>query len=481
MSSTTSSVEVLKSTIDNTFVRFLLRQLTRKCKKDGKSRLGVALELFSGVREKGCFMCSHVALPIVRWAISRGGEAFGVKGEDLKNRFKDPYWCTGLVDVIKGVAKYGVKKPFVPGAPFLIVWDYTYACNLRCRHCYASAGKSLINELNRREALKVANELADAGVTAVAFSGGEPLMRKDLFNTMRRLRDNGVFTAVASNGTLITKRVAKKLAKIGVGFVQISLDGASASTHDGFRGIPGAYERTIQGIINCVEKNIFVEVSTTATRLNYDEIPLIADLCEKIGVNWYMIYNFVPTGRGHFMEENDLLPEEREKLLRVLWRRLKRGGKLQYLSTAPQFARVALQEEADSEKKIIPGHFYNPILGGQLVNLGEFIGGCGAGRMYASLRPDGTLQPCVFLPIQLGNILREKFEEIWDNHPTLQTLRDRDQLKGSCGTCEYKYVCGGCRARAYAYFSDITASDPGCIYSREIFGEPIKVEKELVA
>ncbi|MFB0562201.1 MAG: radical SAM protein [Candidatus Lokiarchaeia archaeon] len=481
MSSITSSIEVLKSTIDNRFVRFLLRKLIQKCKKDGKSRLSVALEVFSGTREKACFMCSHIARPIVRWAIGKGGEAFGISKEDLKNKFKDSYWCTGLVDVIKGIAKYGVKKPFVPGAPFLIVWDYTYACNLRCRHCYASAGKSLFNEMSSREALGVANELADAGVTAVAFSGGEPLMRKDLFRTMRRLKDHGVFTAIASNGTLITKRVAKKLAKFGVGFVQISLDGASASTHDSFRGIPGAYERTIQGIKNCVKKNIFVEISTTATKLNYEEIPRIADLCEEIGVNWYMVYNFVPTGRGQFMEENDLIPEEREELLKLLWRRLRDGGKLQYLSTAPQFARVALEEEKDSEQKIIPGHFYNPMLGGQLVNLGEFIGGCGAGRMYASLRPDGVLQPCVFLPLQLGNILQESFEEIWDNHPVLQILRDRDQLKGSCRSCEYRHVCGGCRARAYSYFSDITASDPGCIYNRDVSGELVKLEKEIVA
>ncbi|MHA1208547.1 MAG: radical SAM protein [Candidatus Freyarchaeota archaeon] len=171
--------------------------MTQKCKKDGKSRLNVALELFSGLRDRACFTCSHIALPIVRWAVSKGGTAFGVSEEELKTRFSDPYWCTGLVDVVKGIAKYGVRKPFVPGAPFLIVWDYTYACNLRCKHCYASAGKPLPNELSGEEALRVADELADAGVTAVAFSGGEPLMRKDLFDTMRRLRENGVFTALS--------------------------------------------------------------------------------------------------------------------------------------------------------------------------------------------------------------------------------------------------------------------------------------------
>ncbi|WXG39754.1 MAG: radical SAM protein [Candidatus Freyarchaeum deiterrae] len=474
----TSSVEVLKSTIDNRFVRFLLRRLTSKCEKDGKSRLGVALELFSGAREKGCFTCSHLALPIVRWAIGRGGSAFGVSGEDMKNRFKDPYWCTGLIDVIKGIAKYGIKKPFVPGAPFLIVWDYTNACNLKCKHCYASAGKPLPNELSSEEALRIADELADAGVTAVAFSGGEPLMRKDIFKTIKRLRDHGVYPAVASNGTLINKEMAKKLAKSGVGFVQISLDGANSNTHDSFRGIPGAYEETLLGIKNCVENDLFVEASTTATKLNYLEIPRIADLCEELGVDWYMIYNFVPTGRGNFITENDLSPEEREELLKTLWKRLRNGGKMQYLSTAPQFARVALQDENGSENRIIPGHFYNPVLADQLQNLGDFIGGCGAGRMYAGLEPDGTLKPCVFLPLKLGNLREQKLEEIWDSHPILKTLRDRTQLKGNCRKCQYREMCGGCRARAYGYFGDITAPDPGCINNTDAFEKIVEKEKE---
>ncbi|MHA1208548.1 MAG: SPASM domain-containing protein [Candidatus Freyarchaeota archaeon] len=236
-----------------------------------------------------------------------------------------------------------------------------------------------------------------------------------------------------------------------------------------FRGIPGAYERTLRGIRNCVENGLFVEVSTTATKMNYEEVPKIADLCEELGVDWYMIFNFVPTGRGHFMVENDLTPEEREELLKLLWNRLRSGGKLQYLSTAPQFARVALQEEKDAERKIIPGHFYNPALAGQLANLGDFIGGCGAGRMYAALEPEGSLQPCVFLPIKLGNLREERFEDIWDKHPLLQVLRDRDNLWGTCRTCEYRDVCGGCRARAYGYFGDVRAPDPGCIYNRKLF------------
>ncbi|MEM1718009.1 MAG: radical SAM protein [Thermosphaera sp.] len=445
----------------------MLRRFVGWCEKDGARRLRVALELFSGVRRSACYTCSHLVRPIVEWAIKKGGEAFGVSDDELRRRFRNAYWCTGLMDVILGIAKFGVRKPFVPGAPFLVVWDYTYACNLKCKHCYASAGVPLEDEMNFEEKLRVARSLANAGVTAIAFSGGEPLIKKDIFTLMKELRDMGVFVAVATNGTLITREMARMLKEAGVGFVQVSLDGSAPEVHDNFRGVTGAYEKALQGIKNCIEEGLFVEVSTTATKINYGEISRIADLCEELGVNWYMVFNFVPTGRGRFIIENDLTPDEREELLTYLWKRMRKGGKVEYLSTAPQFARVALQQEGDVKK--IPGHFYNPELYGQLESLGEFIGGCGAGRMYAALKPNGLLQPCVFMPLTVGNLREDSFEELWSEHPVFETLRDRDRLKENCRSCPYRDYCGGCRARAYGYFGDITAPDPGCVRNKEFF------------
>ncbi|MEM2046844.1 MAG: radical SAM protein [Candidatus Jordarchaeales archaeon] len=447
----------------------MLKRFTGKCEKDGARRLKVALELFAGIRRRACYMCSHVVRPLVEWAIVKGGEAFGVSEDELKRRFSDAYWCTGLTNVVLGIAKFGVRKPFVPGAPFLVVWDYTYACNLRCKHCYASAGVPLEDEMSLDEKLKAAESLADAGVTAVAFSGGEPLVRKDVFRVMGELKEHGVFVAIATNGTLITREMARRIKEAGVGFVQISLDGSVAEVHDDFRGITGAYERTIQGIRNCVEEGLFVEVSTTATKTNYGEIGKIADLCEELGVKWYMIFNCVPSGRGRFIIENDLTPEEREELLTYLWRRMHSRKKVEYLSTAPQFARVALQQEGEAGVMKIPGHFYNPELYGQLKSLGGFIGGCGAGRMYAALKPNGALQPCVFMPLTIGNLRDDSFEELWDIHPVFETLRDRSKLKENCRSCPYRDYCGGCRARAYSYFGEITAPDPGCIRNKEFF------------
>jgi len=162
----------------------------------------------------------------------------------------------------------------------------------------------------------------------------------------------------------------------GIQFTQISLDGASAETHDNFRGIGGVYEKTIRGIKNCVNEGFFVNIATTATKYNFKEAPKIMDLCEELGVNWLMAYNFVPTGRGKFISENDLTPAEREQVLKDLWEKLKNGGKVSVLSTAPQFARVALEAEVGLNEKIVPTHFFNPQLSDKLVDLAEFIGGC---------------------------------------------------------------------------------------------------------
>jgi len=423
----------------------------------------VALELFSEVRDHACFTCSHLVYPIVSRIITRSGQALGASQEAMKDKFKDPYWRRGLVSVINGIVKYGVKRPFTPGAPFLIVWDITARCNLRCKHCYSTAGRPLPKELSTSEVVSVLNDLAELGVAAIAYSGGEPLLRPDFFEILEATRDLGIFPALATNATLINREVAKKLKQVGVGFVQISLDGASPATHDSFRGVEGAFEKTLEGIKNALDQGLFVEVSTTITRFNVNEVDSIIDLCEKLGVNWFMMFNFVPTGRGRFIVENDLSPYEREEVLHKLWSRLKENPGLPVLSTAPQFARVALQMEGVGEVAVVPTHFYNMTLHGRLKGLSEFVGGCGAGRCYAAIEPEGQIQPCVFFPLTVGNVREIKFSETWDTNPVFWDLRDRDKLKGGCGVCKYKYVCGGCRARAYGYFGDYLAPDPGCI------------------
>jgi len=262
---------------------------------------------------------------------------------------------------------------------------------------------------------------------------------------------------------LITKKKAREMREAGIRFTQISLDGASAETHDNFRGIKGVFEKTIRGIKNCVDEGFFVNIAATATKYNYNEIPKIIDLCEDLGVNWFMLYNFVPTGRGEFITENDLTPSEREHVLNELRDRLKKGGKVNVLSTAPQFARVALEREINNNEKIVPTHFANPSFQGKLVNLAEFIGGCGCGRLYCAIRPNGDIEPCVFFPLKIGNIKNDDFERLWRTNSILKELRNKDILNEKCGSCDYRYYCGGCRARAYGYTGNYLGPDPGCI------------------
>mgnify|MGYP001115489385 CR=1 FL=1 len=469
---TATTIEVLKATIGNPVTRTALKGMSKYCEKDNKNRIEVAIDLFTGTRDTACFSCK-AAEKIISRVLIKGGAAFGRNQNDLKEKFRDPRWARGLSSVIRGIALFGVTKPFTSGAPFQVVWDVTTACNLHCKHCYSNSGKKQKDELTTEQA-KTAIDIFDlAGVTILAFSGGEPLVRPDIFQLTKYAQKKGLYVALATNGTLITPAKAQEMKDAGIQFVQISLDGANAETHDAFRGIEGAFNKTIERIKNSVAKKFFVEVSTTVTRHNYKEIPAIIDLSEKLGADWFMAFNFVPTGRGKNVIKTDLTPHQREEMLKMLWHELKTRKHINVLSIAPQFARVALEKEAKENEKIIPTHFYNPSLSGKLMDLAEFIGGCGAGRFYMAMRSNGDLEPCVFFPLKIGNILKDDFEDLWIHNPVLNDLRNKDILTDGCGTCDYRYYCGGCRARAYGYLNNYLSPDPGCIRNQKVYEDLI--------
>lgn len=474
---TVTTLQTLRATIGNPASRAIIKELSHYCSTCQKNRLEVALELYTGLRNNACLKCT-LAEKAISPMLYQGTKAFGVSKEDLKIKFSNPSWRKALVNVINGIGNFGVQRPFTPGSPFLVVWDITYACNLNCKHCYANAGKTIENELSTVEAKQVIDQLDKASVPIIAFSGGEPLVRPDIFELTRYAHDKGMYVAIATNGTLISKKKAREMKHAGIEFVQISLDGSNAKTHDAFRGIDGIFDKTIQGIKNAVVEDFFVNIATTATQDNYHEIPDIITLCKQLHVKWFMMYNFVPTGRGKFISNNDLSPEQREELLTTLWNELKNEPEINVLSTAPQFARVAIENEKTKDKKLVPTHFYNPELSDKLINLAEFIGGCGAGRFYTAIRPNGNIEPCVFFPLTIGNIKTDNFETLWKTNPILKDLRDKDKQKGTCGTCNYRYYCGGCRARAYGYLDDYLAEDIGCIYNKNRFKQLLSENKQ---
>ncbi|MBS7631303.1 radical SAM protein [Candidatus Bathyarchaeota archaeon] len=396
-----------------------------------------------------------------------GSATFGVDLETTRGSLKMPYIRNGLVNVLEGISRYGVTRPQRLAAPFLVVWNFTNACNLSCKHCYQRADKPSADELSTAEAKSIIDQLDELNVSSIAFSGGEPLMRRDFFEVAGYAAGKGLYVSVATNGTMLTEKNVERLRQSGVSYVEVSIDGASSDTHDSFRGTRGAFNRTIDGIRKAVNAGLFTGIATVSTRKNLYEIPEIVKLANGLGVGRLIVFNFIPTGRGEEIVDIDLSPEQRENLLKYLYKELS-SGSMEALSTAPQYARVCLQQSlAEGRDITAPTHFAAMNLPSRTRQLAEFLGGCGAGRLYCAIQPNGLVTPCVFMPIVIGDLRRQSLREIWSTSKVLRDLSDREALKGRCGRCLYKYICGGCRARAYAYYGDYLAPDLGCIRERE--------------
>ncbi len=445
-------------------VKWMLKTTLKKCTKCNRTPLETALDNYSGKDHSKCSSCGLYARVLGFW-IDFIQKVLAVEKSRISKLFADSYTRRAITSIVSGFAEFGFNRPIQIHAPFLVVWNFTYKCNLNCKHCYSDSGNSSKIELSTKEAMKVVDQIADFGVTSLAFSGGEPLMRKDFFEVARHAVDAGLYVSLATNGILLTEENVRKLKEIGVHYVEVSLDGANAKTHDFFRGKTGAFEQTLQGLKNCMDKNICTCIAVTATKNNLTEIPAVLEMAENMGIDRFTLFNFIPTGRGKTIIAADPSPQEREELLRFLNKKLSEDHKIAILSTTPQLARVALQSQSPTQDDLIMplAHMEAVKINKRAKALADFIGGCGAGRLYCAISPEGNVQPCVFFPLIVGNLKTEQLEDIWFNSPVFQDLRDREKLKGRCGKCEYKFVCGGCRARAFAYHDDYLVSDPGCI------------------
>ena len=434
-----------------------------KCTGCKRLVIEAALDDYTGKTLSKCKKCSLHSL-IIRFWIEFLRISLSIKKPKLEKLLADPYTRRAIITITRTFANIGIKKPLSIYSPFLVVWDFTHKCNLHCKHCYSNSGNLESEELTTEEAINAVDQLADFGVTALAFSGGEPLTRSDFFEIASHAVKRGLYVSVATNGTLLNKQNVTALKKIGVHYVEVSIDGATSNSHDGFRGMPGAFERAMTGLRNCTEQDLCACIATTATKSNLEEIPEILNMAERIGAERFTYFNFIPTGRGKKIYDQDLDPKQREQLMSFLLNRILQGSKIAILTTAPQLARVAIQSQGNKgEIAMSLAHMQTARIGRNAVALADFIGGCGAGRLYCSLSPQGDVHPCVFLPIKVGNLKNKKFEDIWLNSKVFRSLRDRGNLKDSCGKCDFKYICGGCRARAYAYHDDYMASDVGCI------------------
>ncbi|MHA1769516.1 MAG: radical SAM protein [Candidatus Thorarchaeota archaeon] len=473
-----NQVAALESLSKNRLFRFIVNRFTSKQDNHNPPVLLRSLDLMAGEAERKCLSCWLGSL-FLKGVISIGSRSFGTDLKTIKDMLPNIIFRRAMYSVIRGIGDFGVTKPFVPGTPFQVVWNVTRTCNLRCKHCYENAGRAGPDELTTEQALRTIDILADEGVVFIAFSGGEPTLRPDILTLIEHAASRGIYVAIATNATTLTRpETVKKLKEAGLSFVQISLDGVNPQTHDEFRGVRGAYDKTITGIKNCVREDLFVEIAMTVTHYNLREVPAVIDLSQELGARWFMAYNFIPTGRGSEIVNADLTPQEREELLQYLWGKIiskSDPNMIEVLSTAPQLGRIPLQVSNDDigqvvetfDGQVFPTHFANARLPAKMEGLAEFIGGCGAGRFYVAIEPNGDIYPCVFFPhtpqVKVGNILRDDFHTLWTTSQVLLELRDKDLLQDHCGSCEYRYVCGGCRARALRYNGSYLAPDPGCI------------------
>ncbi len=462
-------IATFKQITDNPLAKYFLLRTLSYCEEDKSTRLESALRLYLGTKTSGCYKCKLMS-KMLAYIIKKGAKSFGTPEEYLKNTMQDDYWIKGLRSVLEGIALFGVRKPFIPGAPFQIVWNITKACNMKCIHCYEAAGNRDTDELSSKEVIQGLDTLSKAGVTSIAFSGGEPSIHPNIIDYIGYSHNKGIYVAMATNGYILAdKDRSKNFVDAGLEFVQISLDGICPDTHDSFRGVDGAWNKAVCSVENFVDAGIFVEVATTVTEHNKDEITEMIDFVRDLGARWFMLYNFIPAGKGSEIIDMDLSPVDRSNILKTAYNQ--NNDKMQILSTAPQYAVVA-SSMLSEDSNMIPTHFYNPEYSNPLLmQLAEFIGGCGAGRFYMSIEPNGDMYPCVFFPhkedVKLGNLKEKNFKEIWVDNDVLNVLRNKEILEGHCGVCESRNICGGCRARAYNYFDDISAPDPGCINNEE--------------
>ncbi|MFZ5595599.1 MAG: putative heme d1 biosynthesis radical SAM protein NirJ2 [Bacillota bacterium] len=323
----------------------------------------------------------------------------------------------------------------------IISWNTTNGCNLYCKHCYRDAGVRAGEELNTEEGMNLIDEIAKAGFKIMIFSGGEPLIREDIYDLVSHAVNRGLRPVFGTNGTLIDGVVAERLKNSGAAAMGISLDSVDPEKHDTFRGQTGAWQKAVDGMKACREAGLPFQIHTTVVDWNYDEIEEITDFAVKVGALAHHVFFLVPTGRGADIEGESLRADKYEKLLTRIMKKQREVNIELKPTCAPQFMRIARELGVKT----------------------RFTKGCLAGISYCIISPVGNVQPCAYLNISAGNVRERPFSEIWRDNPVFNRLRSME-YSGGCGVCKYRKICGGCRARAYVYNGDYMAEEPWCLY-----------------
>ncbi len=350
--------------------------------------------------------------------------------------------------------------------PSLISWNLTKKCNLRCPHCYMSAGRKAERELTTDECLRLLDEMGALGTEMLILTGGEPLLRRDIFAIAERASGKGIWVVMGTNGVLVTDRVAGRMVDCGIKGVGISIDSIDPERHNSFRGGPNAWQHSVRAIDTCRRHGLEVLVQTTVMEENYDEIPQLLSFARDKGAWAFNLYFLVQTGRGEDMSELEAARTE-AMLERLVDMQDDYRPMLVRSKCAPQFKQIAYDRGL----------------------AGLESGGCMAATQYCRITPEGDVTPCPYMTVVGGSVLERSFTDIWENSPVFRDLRDAGRLKGRCGACEFKEICGGCRCRAYAMTGDYLEEDPACRYqptgrslpkTAVVWGEPARRRLERI-
>jgi radical SAM protein with 4Fe4S-binding SPASM domain len=380
--------------------------------------------------------------------------------------------------------------------PYVVSWNLTYRCNLACEHCYLDAGGTPLvgtenfadrSELGTEECFKVIEEIAAfAPECLTILTGGEPLLRRDILEIVRRAAERELWVVVGTNGVRITENVARRLAEAGARGLSISLDALDADRHDGFRKVRGAWRNTVEGAEILNRTGLPFIVQTTAGSHNLGELDAIADFAhDRLAAKVWNLYFLVPTGRGQFV--SDITPAQYDEVLASLYRIQRKYDRRMLVNAkcAPHYIKTVLENAAqtdpiptDVESATAPfdraqGKPSWPGLS-QIRTYSGGAGGCPAGTHYMGIRPNGDVTPCPYLPVFAGTLRSASLADLWTSSGLFADIRRRSSLGGRCGKCEMNGHCGGCRARAYGMTGDLMAEDPLCTHTPGKFaGSPL--------
>jgi len=344
----------------------------------------------------------------------------------------------------------------LPRWPRLVFWETTAACNLGCVHCRRLdvSREMSKSDLSTEEGQLLIEQLAACGRPLLVLSGGEPLMRPDIFDLAGHAHRQSIECALATNGTLIDREVAERIAAAAIRRVSVSLDGADARTHDHFRLLTGSFERALEGIAHLRSVAVPVQINMTLAGHNVGQLDAMFALAEQVGAVALHVFALVPVGCGVEIAGDELLSAEGTEQALLRFHDLSKQSRLETRATcAPQYSRIVRQKRAmESGLDTASGTGFN---------LGR---GCLAGSAICFISHEGKVFPCGYLALEAGDLRHTRFATIWVDSPVLAQLRRPELLTGKCGVCEFVNVCTGCRARAYSQSGDFLAEEPTCPY-----------------